>query len=360
MFLSDALKNISLEAGKYVPITNSSYINALLILAVSLVLAKIADFIFEKVFLRITAHTETDLDDKIVASLKSPIYFAVLAAGVYASLHSISLGENVFYYTDNLIQTAIAIIGSVAAWRVTSILIDGVVGKFAAKTKSTLDDEMVPLLKNISKILIIFIAIIAVLSAWDINITPLLASAGIVGVALAFAAQSTVANLFGGIAIYFDKPFKVGDRIQLDSGEIGDVVEVGIRSTRVKTLDDTMIIIPNDKIANAKVINFNQPVPRMNIKINVGVAYGSDVAKVKETLSKVARNSASVLKEPAPAVHFIDHGDFALKFMLTAWINDPAKKLSAIDEINTGISAEFRKAKIDIPFPTQTIYVSKN
>ncbi len=359
MFLSEILKTISSEAEKFIPITNSSYINALLILAVSLVLAKIADFVFEKVFLRITAHTETDLDDKIINGMKSPIYFAVIAIGVYASLHSLSLGEDTFYYTDNLIQTALAVIGAIAAWRVTNILVDGVLGKFAAKTKSTLDDEMVPLLKNISKILIIFITIIAVLSAWDIDITPLLASAGIVGIALAFAAQSTVANLFGGIAVYFDKPFKVGDRIQMESGEIGDVVEIGIRSTRIKTFDDTLIIVPNEKIANSKVTNFNQPIPRMNVKFNIGVVYGSNVANVRKALLKSADSAPSVLKHPAPKVLFIEHGDFALKFLLIVWIDLPTKKGDVLDEVNTAIDSEFKKAKIEIAFPTQVVYLKK-
>lgn len=359
MFLTELLNNATTEAESLIPVTSSSYINALLILGASFIFAKIADFIFEKVFPKITAHTETELDDKIVAGLKYPIYFTVILVGIYASLHSIAFGESAFYYIDNLLQTAIIVIGALGAWRVISILIDGILAKFAAKTKSALDDEMVPLLKNISKIIIIFVAIAMALSAWDIDITPLLASAGIVGIALAFAAQSTVANLFGGIAIYFDKPFKVGDRIQIESGEIGDVVEIGIRSTRLKTLDSLLIILPNEKIANSKVINFHQPMPNINIRLNVGVAYGSDVELVKKTLLKVAKNSKSVLNEPAPEVLFTELGDFALKFLLVAWINDPTKKANVIDEINTGIAREFKKAKIDIPFPTQTIYVKK-
>ncbi len=359
MFITDILKNITMGTNGLIHETSYPYVNAFLILAASLILAKIADFVFEKIFLRLTAHTETELDDKIISSLKSPIYYAVLTIGVYVSLHSLDLGENAFYYTDNIIQTLIIIIGAIAVWRVSSDLIDGVISKFAAKTKSALDDEMVPLFKNISKIVIIFVAIIWTLSAWDINITPFLASAGVIGIALAFAAQSTVANLFGGVAVYFDKPFRVGDRIQLESGEIGDVVEVGIRSTRITTFDDTLIIIPNDKIANSKIINFNQPVPRMNVKFNIGVVYGSDVAKVKKTLLKAAEGAHNILKTPKPVVLFTEHGDFALKFLLIVWIDMPTRKGTVLDEINTEINREFSKAKIEMAFPTQTVYLKK-
>ncbi|MBU4245687.1 MAG: mechanosensitive ion channel family protein [Nanoarchaeota archaeon] len=359
MFIAEILKNITSGAEIIIPAVSSPYLNALIILLASFILAKIADFLFEKVFLRLTAHTETDLDDRIVASLKSPIYYAVISIGTYASLHSISLGDAAFFYIDNLIQTILIIIGAIAAWRITDLFIGRVIAKFAAKTKSTLDDEMMPLFKNITKLLIIFAAIMLTLSAWDINVTPLLASAGIVGLALAFAAQSTVANLFGGVAVYFDKPFKVGDRIQLESGEIGDVVEIGIRSTRLQTFDDTLIIIPNEKIANSKVTNFNQPIPRMNVKFNIGVVYGSDVAKVKKTLLNAAEGAQNILKNPKPVVLFMEHGDFALKFLLIVWIDMPTKKGTVLDEINTAINREFNKAKIEIAFPTQTVYLKK-
>lgn len=359
MLFNETLANISAGTASYLPVTSSSYLNALIILAASLVLAKIADFAFEKLFMRITAHTETDIDDRIIDALKSPIFYAVLVLGLYASLHSLPLGEGEFFYIDNLLQTAFVIIAATAAIRIAGILIRGIGGHVAARTKSSLDKEMLPLFNNIAKIVVIFAALMAILSAWNIDVTPLLASAGIIGIALAFAAQSTVANLFGGIAVYFDRPFKIGDRIQLESGEIGDIIEVGVRSTRIKTLEDTLIIIPNEKIANSKVTNFNQPAPRMNIKVNVGVAYGSDVANVKKTLLKAAKSSPAVLKEPAPQAYFSEHADFALKFMLVAWIENPVMKITALDQLNEGIAREFAKAKIEIPFPTQAVLVKK-
>jgi len=206
---------------------------------------------------------------------------------------------------------------------------------------------------------IVFVALLWTLSAWDVNITPFLASAGVVGIALAFAAQSTVPNLFGGISVLFRQAFQSGRSDSAESGEIGDVVEVGIRSTRITTFDDTLIVIPNDKIANSKIINFNQPVPRMNVKFNIGVEYGSDVEKVKKTLLKSAEGAHNILKNPKPVVLFLEHGDYALKFTLIVWIDLPTKKGVVLDEINTEINREFRKAKIEMAFPTQTIYLKK-
>jgi len=353
------LANLSAETTSFFPATSSPYLNAGIIFLASIILAWIADLLFKQVFTRIAAHTETDIDDKIIGSLMGPIFYAVLIIGIYASFHALPFTESHFIYIDNLIQTVFIIVASVGVSRVSLILIDSVGKKFAARTKSALDEEMLPLFKNIARIIIIFVALMLTLAAWDVNVTPLLASAGVLGIALAFAAQSTVANLFGGVAIYFDKPFKIGDRIQLETGEIGDVLEVGIRSSRVRTLDDTLIIIPNDKIANSKIINFHQPVPRMNVKINVGVAYGTNPAKVKKILLKIANDSPTALKDPKPQVLFLEHGDFALKFLLIVWVNEPSKKYVAIDEINEGIAREFAREKIDIPFPTQTVYMRK-
>lgn len=360
MFLNETLKNLTQQTLSFLPESASSspYLTALVILLASFFIAKIVQFVFKKIFLRLTAHTKTELDDKIIQNLKSPIFYTIIIIGTYLSLHTLNLG-GFFYYTDNSLQTVIIIIAAAAISRVANTFADEVLVKVASKTKTTFDDELLPLIKTVFRILVIFFAIMGILSAWDINVTPLLASAGILGFAVAFAAQSTIANLFGGIAVYFDKPFKIGDRIQLESGEVGDVFEVGIRSTRIHTLDGTLLILPNEKIANAKIINFNQPHPKMIVKIDVGVAYGSDTGNVKKALLLAAKNSAAVLHDPAPSVFFTEHGDFALKFRLIAWIPEPSKKLIAIDQLNENIAKELKKAKIGIPFPTQTVYLAK-
>ena len=349
---------ISLSGGYLTPF-EAEIVSAFTILILSVILGKIVDFVFEKIFMQLAKNTTTDVDDKILAVLKAPIFLTVSLLGLILSLSMITALQGAMSIFINIIKSVLIIIWVVTAAKISKVLIYGVLGKLAAKTETTLDDELMPLFENITKIVLYFIGLAMILKAWNIDVTPLLASAGIVGIAVAFAAQNTIAHIFGGISVYFDKPFKVGDRIQLESGELGDVIDVGIRSTRIQTLDETMIVIPNDKIANSKIINFNAPSPRMNVKINVGVSYGSDVAKVKKTLLKVAKEITEALKDPEPQVFFTEHGDYSLKFVLITWISNPIQKGVLIDKVNEGIDREFKKAGIHIPFPTQTIYMEK-
>lgn len=346
-------------SGGYLNPFEVEIVSSVLVLIMSVIFARIFNFVFEKVFMQLAKKTDTDLDDKILAVLKAPIFLTVSLLGLILSLTMITALHGGMGIFINIIKSVLIIIWVITVAKVSTILIYGVLGKLAAKTETTLDDELLPLFENITKIVLYFIGLAMILKAWNIDVTPLLASAGIVGIAVAFAAQNTIAHIFGGISVYFDKPFKVGDRIQLDSGELGDVIDVGIRSTRIQTLDETMIVIPNDKIANAKIINFNSPSPRMNVKVNIGVAYGSDVAKVKKTLVKIAKDIPEALKDPEPQVFFTEHGDYSLKFVLVAWISNPTLKGILIDKVNEGIDREFRKAGIEIPFPTQTIHMEK-
>ncbi len=339
--------------------TQLQFIAALAVLALFLILAKLADMIFEKIFLRLASKTRTEIDDKILAVLKTPVFLTVALIGIIISFGMIAALGTYMATVINIIKTLLIIIWTSASVKIATIFIRDIVGQAASKTKSTLDDEMLPLFSNLAKVIIFFIGIMMALSVWNIEITPILASAGIAGFAIAFAAKDTLSHLFGGISVYFDKPFKVGDRIQLDSGEYGDVKEIGIRSTRILTLDETLIVVPNDTIANSKIVNYHAPRSRMKVKLRIGTSYGSDVAKVKKTLLKIANSIPEVKENPKPIVLFIEHGDFSLNFLLITWVDNPGLKGTVTDQLNMGIDKEFKKEGIDIPFPTQTIYTVK-
>ena len=190
---------------------------------------------------------------------------------------------------------------------------------------------------------------------WDLDIGPLFASAGIAGLAIAFAAKDSIAQLFGGISIYFDQPFKLGDRIEIDGGEIGIVQDIGIRSTRIMNLYNNMIVVPNSIIANSRILNYTSPEATMMVKVTIGVAYGSDVANVKKVLYGIAESIDVILDDPQPYVRFDNHGDFSLDFALIMWVETPGEKFIVIDQVNTMINEQFEKEGIDIPFPTHTI-----
>jgi small-conductance mechanosensitive channel len=335
----------------------ASYVVAVIILIVFFVLAQITNFLFNKVFIMLTSKTKTDIDDEIMRILNMPIFYTVVLLGASQAFNYIETLSGYSGEFERIIKSAMIIVWTYAISKLAQVVIAGFGFKFAARTKSSLDDELMPLFKKLSNIIVYFAGAMILLRTWNLDITPLLASAGIAGFVIAFAAQDTIAHLFGGVSIYFDKPFRVGDRIQLESGEIGDVLEIGIRSTRIKTFDETAIIIPNSKIASSKIINYDQPESKIKTKIKVGVAYGSDANKVKEILLDIAGKTEGVESDPAPAVYFSELGSYALEFLVITWVDSPRKQFSVKTKINEEIYERFEKEGIQIPYPTQDIYL---
>jgi MscS family membrane protein len=201
-----------------------------------------------------------------------------------------------------------------------------------------------------------------ILSVFEINITPFLAGAGILGLAVAFAAQDIISNFFGGAIITIDKPFKVGDRIKVDT-YYGDVISIGPRSTRLKTLDYQIVTIPNNKITTNVIVNYAEPDQKMRITIPVSVAYGTDPNKVKNILldiaTEVVKNTDYLIEDPPPKVFFSEYSDSSLNFILYVW----AKKYNLPDEVkdavNTRIADRFAAESIEIPFPQMEVRVKK-
>lgn len=331
---------------------------ALLIIFSSIVIATIVDLLFKRVFLYYASKTKFEFDDLIVTTLRKPLYLTVIITGMFFSLHYTDLTTNYVFILDGIGLTVLFIIWIIALMKINKILFENVFPHLTRRTETQIDDELLPLLKGIVNVLIVFIGILAILNViWGINVTPLFASAGIAGIAVAFAAQDSISQLFGGISIYFDQPFKRGDRIELESGEVGIVHEVGIRTTRILNLYNNMIIIPNSIIANSKVINYTSPESIMVVKMTMGVAYGSDVEKVRKVLADIIQNIDLVLDDPAAVVRLENYGESSIDFALYMWIKSPSDKIKLIDIVNSSINEDFAKEGIEIPFPTRTLII---
>ena len=182
--------------------------------------------------------------------------------------------------------------------------------------------------------------------------------AGIVGLALSFAARDTLSNLFAGVSIVADAPYKTGDFIILETGERGVVTHIGLRSTRLMTRDDVEITIPNGVIGNSKIINeAGGDSQKHRIRVAVGVAYGSDIDKVIETLEAVAADHDEVCDEPAPRVRFRRFGDSSLDFELLCWIGRPVDRGRLSHDLNCAVYKAFAGNDIQIPFPQRDLHV---
>ena len=320
--------------------------------------AVIIDRIFIVGLKSLVRRTKTNIDDKLIEVLHPAIYNSILYAGFYLAINTTSIHPKAIFLLSGIIKTIVVLYWSFGLFRSFIIIIKWLSSKDV--DGSYIKKKTIPLFDNLGKIIIFLFTIYFIMLCWGINVTAWIASAGILSVVLGFAAKDTLGNLFAGIFIMADSPYKEGDYINLDTGERGYVREIGIRSTRIQTRDDIEIIIPNSVIANSKIINESGgPHESERVRISVDVAYGTDIDSVKKIMNDIAISSNNVCQNPEPRVRFREFGDSGLRFQLLAWIEKPEQRGFVIDELSTKIYKSFNSEKIEIPFPQRTIHIKK-
>jgi MscS family membrane protein len=331
------------------------YLQAAIIATVFIVVGKIADWIISGIIGRFARQSTNDFDDRLVALVHRPVFISFVVVGLGLATRRLGLGDAPAFVTISALKTIALIVWFNALGHLNSLVVETVRGKSQNKL---VQSGMLSLLHNVMKIVLVALAVYFFFLAWEIDVTAWLASAGIVGLALSFAAKDTLSNLFAGVSIIMDAPYKTGDYIILDSGERGVVTNIGLRSTRILTRDDIEITVPNGIIGNSTIVNeAGGPSRQHRIRVSVGAAYGSDVDRVVETLENVATSNADILAEPAPRARFRGFGDSSLDFELMGWIADPGDRGRVQHELNIGIYKAFIEERIEIPFPQRDLHV---
>jgi len=347
---------MELTLQRYLEVLGDPPVRALVILLAFYVLAKIAEWIFTRVFKRLVKFSRTEYDDRILDILHRPIASTMILIGAAWSVSILQLPDNARFVIYGIIKTLVVLIWGVAAFRIVRVFLEWLSenrGRLRVVQPHTL-----PLFDTIGKIVVIGGASYFLLLSWDVNVSAWLASAGILGLAVGFAAQDTLANLFAGLFIMVDAPYKVGDYIVLDSGERGRVMEIGVRSTRLLTRDDIEVTLPNAVMGKAKIMNESGgPTVKHRLRAKVGVSYNSDIDLVRQVLLQVAAAVDIVCREPEPRVRFREFGDSSLNFELLCWIENPEQRGLALDLLNTAIFKEFRRAGVEIPFPQRDLHI---
>ncbi len=332
------------------------YLRFVLIIATTFIAAAAARILTKRFLKPLTKKTKTKIDDLIIRNLASMIFYIFIAIGLKVSLSYVSLES---YYYNGIVETFLIVVITILVVRIVNDLATHWKEDWAAKTESTADDRIIPLVEKIIKVVIIALAVIFIFDSWEIDISPLLATAGIAGIAVSLAVKDSLSNILGGLQLVLDKTFKVGDKIKLESGELGVILDIGLRSTKLKTYDNEVIYIPNGYLANAKVRNYTVPDLKLRVNVEFGVAYGSDTDKAREVVLSTLKNMDGVLNDPEPAVQFLKMSDFSLDFIARVWVENYAgaysMKLNMTDEIYKALN----KAGISIPFPTRTVYTKK-
>jgi len=334
----------------------NSYARAGVIFFVLLVLLRMFLYFAERILLKITSKTTSDLDDILLKKSSRPLSFIALLISLVFALYEISFTGDVKEIVFKIIYSLIAISVGYLFFVIVNNSLARVWKKFSERTESNVDDTIGQLVQEVLRIVLVFIIIIMILNIWGIEIAPFLAGLGIAGLAVALALQPTLSNIFSGVALILDGTFKVGDIIQLADGKMGEVYKIGLRTTRIKSFDNDMIIIPNSEIANSTLQNFLQPDPRIRVNVEFGVEYGVDPEYIKKIVIKEIGKIDFIDKSEEIRVLFIEMADSALNFKAMFWVDNIDKKWPAHQEAITRIYRKLYEEKIGIPFPQRTVW----
>jgi MscS family membrane protein len=338
--------------------SDNNYIQALLVLALSFVAAWLFNFVIISGLKKLALKTRFVLDDQLIELLHPAIHNSILLIGLASAILIVSPPAPYSGIAFSVIQTFVLIVWVIFLLRSNRILLTRIAKN--EKRIKIVHQQTLPLFLNLINIFIVVMAVYFLFSAWNIDMTAWLASAGIVGIAVGFAAKDTLANLFSGVFIMADAPYKIGDVIVLDTLERGEVTHIGIRSTRILTRSDVEVTIPNSVMGNTKIINESGgPNEKHRCRIPIGVAYGSDIDQVREILINIAVNEEMVCAEPEPRVRFRVFGASSLDFELLVWIKKPIQRGTVIDILNCEIYRKFREFNVEIPYAKQDLYIKE-
>ncbi len=335
--------------------TVKTWLIALSIIVMSVILAKVIYWLISTVARLFIAKSRFKLDSIIVEMIERPAMFFVVVIGIWFALNYLQLPEGLVSFISHTYQVIIALLIGWTLSRLFDALYQEYLLPLALRTENDLDDQLMPIVKKGMKMLIWSMAIVIGLNNAGYDVGALVAGLGIGGLALAMAAKDTISNVFGGFTIFADQPFKLNERIKID-GFDGTVVEIGVRSTRLRTLDGRIVTIPNATFTDAPVENVSRE-PSRKIKLDLGLTYDTRPEDVQKALNILAEiNQANPHTEETITTSFNGFGDFAMNVMFIYYIKKGEDIAQTQTEMNLAILQHFNQAGLEFAFPTQTIY----
>jgi MscS family membrane protein len=334
-------------------------LGALLILAFFWMLAQLIVMVLNKWGKRLAAFTSTDLNDRVLQRVIPHVSRLLIMLGIYLAIIFLPLHEKLVVILSGVLFIAMVAIVFNLIYHAFDELLQWYIAGQQHNSDALISRHMIPIAEKLTLLFLIGLALLVILKHFNYDIFSVVTALGIGSLAIGLAAKDTLANMISGFTLMLDRPFRIGDRIQLAAGQMGDVTDIGLRSTKIRTLDNQLMIIPNSDLCNTMLINQDFPDVRAKGCINIGVAYGSDVDRVKEILVSAALEVESVLRDPAPEAYFVSFGDSALKISLFFWVQEYVRLFSVTDNINSLIIRRFNENGIEIPFPIRTVIVEK-
>ncbi|MBS3748698.1 MAG: mechanosensitive ion channel family protein [Candidatus Thermoplasmatota archaeon] len=331
----------------------NEYFIFIITLIFTTIIIGISYLIIKKIINKIAGRKKT-YSKYLLKQMGMPIFVVIFLAGLYLSLQSLSIFE---HYRQQLTDIFFIIITLLIAFIITRVSAISL-GVFLKIRKGL---ERTPhLINNFFSIIIYLLAIIVILGYFKLDITPLIAGVGVGALAIGLALQSTLSNFFAGLHIVSDQPIRMGDFIELDKDTIGFVEDIGWRSTRIKTMTDNLLIVPNAKLADSTILNYSMPKQTMSLWVPCGVAYESDLQKVEEVTLEVAKEVQQTfpgaVKDFEPLFRFREFGDSNIDFIAILRVEQPMKRYVLRNEFIKKLKKRFDQENIEISWPIRKIY----
>lgn len=338
--------------------TVENWVISIFIIVGAFILVKLLSLLGKKVIKPFTNSTTNRVDDIIYYSLESPIKFAVILLGIWIAIHRLVYPDSFVKVVDNAYRILIILD---ITW-IFARLFSGLLQIYWGYKSDGKTNTMMPVIKRTILVVVWIIGLVMALSNVGVNISALLGTLGIGGIAFALAAQDTVKNIFGAFTIFTDKPFSIGDTINVNGSE-GTVVDVGVRSTKILGYDKRITTLPNYKITDTSIVNISsEPMRRVTVKL--GLTYDTTPEKMKEALDilrNIPQRMENVSDNPSDITAvFTDYTDSALIITYYYYIKKQGDILKVTSDMNLEILTSFNKAGLDFAFPTQTLYINKN
>lgn len=323
----------------------------LLVLFVVVVGRWLVNFVFLRLLKRQLDPEELTFRSVLLDGLRVPLYLLFIVIALDVAIGRLDFLPQEWGDTlEDLFFVLYLGVGFTALWRLTTRLTDWYANVVAPQTEIELDDQLMPFIRRITMIILILIGLIILLGHFDVDVSALITTLGVGSLAIALAAQAALSDTISGFIIMVDRPFRIGDRIEIqDLDTWGDVVDIGLRSSRIRTRDNRMVIVPNSVIGKSLIVNYTYPTTQYRIEVNIGVAYGSDIELARETMVRAVRGVEGVLPDRKVEALFLEFGPSALIFRLRWWIESYVDTRRMFDRVNTAVYSALEGAGIEVP-----------
>lgn len=329
------------------------------------VVARLLMLFVDRIAERLTGRTGTELDDLIINAVRTPLFWIMVLLGARVGLEQLTLLDDAWREVfHGVLFVAFVLVGYVLLYRLVASVVHWYAKSLAVKTETTVDEQLMPFVRRVTQLVLLAIALIMILDHFGFNISGLVATLGVGSLAIALASQAFLEDTIAGFLIIFDRPFSVGDRIQLpesiigEYGEWGDVAEIGLRSTRIRSTDGVLLTVPNSNLVNNVVVNFSHS-ESPNLRVRVRVGLEPELENVQRGVAEIERivtENRSVSRSPRePEVVIREIREYDVLVELRFYVDDARKMRRTKSQVTEEILRVFEQERIKLASPLQVV-----